>query len=66
MTDETEQWLAPMLHAMTKHGGRTLGSLIQEVLADGKLDWIALGRLMRDELAWDDYPASPPPPESEN
>ena len=26
----------------------------------GTVDWIRLGQLIRDELAWHDYPAEPP------
>jgi hypothetical protein len=26
----------------------------------GTVDWIRLGQLIRDELAWHDYPATPP------
>ncbi len=61
MTEETDQWLAPMFQAITTHHGRSLGTLIQSAIADGALDWVVLGRLMREELGWDDYPTYPPP-----
>jgi DNA-binding response OmpR family regulator len=61
-TDETDQWLAPMFQAMTSHRGRALGTLIGAAITDGALDWIELGRLMREELGWNDYPAYPTPP----
>jgi len=63
MNDATDEWLAPLFRAMTKHQGRSLGEVIQSVVTTkGDLDRVVLGRAMRDELGWNDYPASPPPP----
>jgi hypothetical protein len=60
MRDATDQWLTPMFQAMTTHTGRSLGNLIEATVRDGLLDWVALGRAMRDELDWPNYPAYPP------
>jgi hypothetical protein len=67
LTDETNQWISPMLEAMTRHEGRSLGHLLEATVTDGKLDrvgeldWVEFGRAMRVELGWDDYPAHPAP-----
>ena len=37
-------------------------TLIGAAITDGALDWIELGRLMREELGWHDYPAYPTAP----
>ena len=63
MTEETEQWLGPMLRAVHAKGGNSaLSRLIDSALINDGLNWVQFGQVIRSELVWDDYPAVPPTP----
>jgi hypothetical protein len=67
MTSETEQWLAPMLVALLEHldGPDSFADFFESAVAQASfdtiedVDWVHLGRLIRDRLGWHDYPAHP-------
>ena len=64
MTPETERWLEPMVEAMLADHARivSFARLIEMVTSPDSppgVDWLFLGELMRFDLGWDQYPASP-------
>ena len=64
MTPETERWLEPMVEAMLIDRARTasfarLIEMVTSVETPPGVDWLFLGELMRFDLGWDHYPASP-------
>ena len=64
MTPEMESWLEPMVEAMFTDRARiaSFARLIEMVTSEDALpgvDWLFLGELMRFDLGWDHYPASP-------
>jgi len=67
MTRETEQWLGPMITALltNKAGAAAFARFMEAAIttrgaSTPAVDWIRIGRLIRDELGWDRYPVSPP------
>ena len=66
MDDDTRHWLSPMFTALlTVGGGATFGRFIETVVNEAprtqprSVDWVRVVQLMREELAWDDYPTYP-------
>lgn len=64
MTPDTVRWLEPMVEAMLTDHARaaSFGRLIEMVTSVESMpgvDWLFLGELMRFDLGWDQYPASP-------
>jgi hypothetical protein len=64
MTPEMERWLEPMVEAMFSDRARSasFARLIEMVTSEETMpgvDWLFLGELMRFDLGWDQYPASP-------
>jgi len=64
MTPEMAGWLEPMVEAMLRDRALTasFARLIAMVTSAETLpgvDWLFLGELMRFDLGWDQYPASP-------
>ena len=67
MNDDTEQWLGPMFTAQladVDDGAaflQFLGSAVSATAISARgVDWLHLGQLLRAELGWDHYPATPP------
>ena len=66
MNHDTEKWLGPMLDAQladVDNGAaflRFLGSAISTpAISKRGVDWLLLGQLLRKQLGWDHYPATP-------
>jgi|KBSSwiStaDraftv2_1062776.scaffolds.fasta_scaffold1764082_1 hypothetical protein len=69
MTADTQQWLAPMFKALlaTSEGGAAFARFMEAAVLQARthsargpaIDWVIVGQLIRAELGWSDYPASP-------
>ena len=66
MDVQTERWLGPMITELLSRpaGNAAFARFMERAVGIGDngaagVDWIRLGQMMRNELGWDDYPATP-------